>query len=96
MKLFNKPVDPPRLEAIFTGWIAGIFGVALEIGGVFLVCEGFVSSSRSAVPVQDASDAAQYYADAFVAYLFGSGLILFGLVSLAFVWYAFRYAKDCR
>jgi len=94
MKLF-KIADPPKLEAVVTGWIAGIFGAALEAAGLFMIWKGAVSSSRAAVPVQEAGDAVTHSANAFVAYLFGSGLILFGLVALVFAWYAFRYAKEC-
>ena len=82
-----------KLDALIAGWLAGLLGAVLEIGGLLLICLGFRLHSRPADAVLDAGDAASSSADAFFAFLFGTGLILFGLVAIAYAWYAFRCAK---
>ncbi len=82
-----------KLDALIAGWIAGLLGAVLEIGGLLLICLGFRLSSRPTDAVLDASAAASSSTDPFFAYLIGVGLILFGLVAIAYAWYAFRCAK---
>ncbi|MBQ3389178.1 MAG: hypothetical protein IJG60_08195 [Thermoguttaceae bacterium] len=94
-KLTRLLADPTKLEAVITGWLAVLLGAALEIGGIYLICAGFVSSSRTADTVLDAGDAARYSAETFFAFFFGAGLTLFGILMLFYAWYAFRYAKRC-
>ena len=54
---------------------------------------GYAFSDAESLRFLDAGDAASSSADAFFAFLFGTGLILFGLVAIAYAWYAFRCAK---